>query len=111
MLIRKLAISLIMIFSTAICAEGKQPLDLDDPKPLILQPGYHLKDGYSDESTSDAFNNPESSGDAFTDHCSTLLDKAAKLKRQKKPQQHWAALERHKYECQANFNRPAEKAH
>ncbi len=111
MLIRKLTIILIMIFSTAVCAEGKQPLDLNDPKPLILQPGYHLKEGYSDENTLDAFKDSKSSGDAFTDHCSALLDNAAKLKRQGKPQQHWAALERYKHECQADFNRPAEKVH
>jgi len=106
MLIRKLAIIFISVFSTAVCAEEKQPIDLDDPRPLIMQPGYHLKkEGYSDKRTPDAFKNSTASGDALTDHCSALLDTAAKLKRQRKFQQHWAAQERYKYECQAKFDR------
>ena len=107
MLLRKLIIILVTIFSTATFAEEKQPIDLDDPRPLIMQPGYHLKNGYTDEntSTSDAFKTNGESGDALTDHCNALLDSAAKLKRQKKFQQHWAAMERYKYECQAVFDR------
>lgn len=95
----------VFVLSTAINAEEKQPIDLDDPKPLIMQPGYHLKNGYADETTPDAFKTNGDSGDALTDHCSALLDSAAKRKRQGKFQQHWAAMERYKYECQAVFDR------
>ncbi len=106
MIIRKLAIIFITVFSATVFAEEKQPIDLDDPRPLIMQPGYHLeKDGYADKTTSDAFKNSAASGDELTDHCSALLDTAAKLKRQGKFQQHWAAQKRYKYECQAKFDR------
>ncbi len=109
MLARQLITIFITVFSTTNFAEEKQPFDLDDPKPLIMQPGYNIENGYYDDATLDAFKSNEKSGDALTDHCNALLDKAAKLKRQRKPQQHWAAMERYKYECQALFDRPAEK--
>jgi hypothetical protein len=107
MLLRNSFLLTVFVFSTAINAEEKQPIDLDDPKPLIMQPGYHLKNGYADENktTSDAFKTNGDSGDDLTGHCSALLDSAAKLKRQGKFQQHWAATERYKYECQAVFDR------
>ena len=106
-MIRYLTIILLALFSSAVCAEEKQSIDLDDPKPLIMQPGYHLKNGYTDKdgATSDAFKTNEDSGDALTNHCNELLTTANKLKRQKKFQQHWAAMERYKYECQAVFDR------
>lgn len=109
MLIRKLIIVFIIVFSTASLADEKPSLDLDDPKPLIMQPGYNIENGDYDEATLDAFKTNGKSGDALTDHCNALLDKAAKLKRQRKPQQHWAAMERYKHECQALFDRPEEK--
>lgn len=105
LMIRHLTIILLAVFSTTVCAEAKQPIDLDDPKPLILQPGYHLKNGYSDETTLDAFKTNGGSGDALTEHCRKLLETADRLKRQSKFQQRWAAMERYKYECQAVFDR------
>jgi hypothetical protein len=97
------------MFSTASFAEEKPALDLDDPRPLILQPGYNGNTDFSDEQTSDAFKTNGRTGDELTDYCSALRTEADTLKRQRKPQQHWAAMERYKYECQAVFDRPAEK--
>ena len=107
MLTRYLTIILVAVFSTAVYSEEKQPIDLDDPKPLIMQPGYHLKNGYTDENTttSDAFKTNRDPGDALTEYCNKLLGTADKLKRQGKFQQRWAAMERYKYECQAVFDR------
>ena len=107
MFIRPLIIVLFAVFSNTLVAEEKQPIDLDDPKPLIMQPGYHLKNGYNgeDKTTLDAFKTNGDSGDTLTNHCNKLLDTAARLKRQKKFQQHWAAMQRYKYECQAVFDR------
>jgi hypothetical protein len=109
MLIRSLTITLITFFSTTICAEEKQPFDLEDPKPFIMQPGSGLKGGYGDKTTPDAFRTNGDSEDVLTRHCRELLETADKFKRQGRPQRRWAALERYKYECQADFDRPMEK--
>jgi hypothetical protein len=98
---------MVALFSAAAYAEEKQPIDLEDPRPLIMQPGYHMGKSYNgeDKTTPDAFKTNGDSGDALTNHCNALLNNATRLKRQKKFQQHWAAMERYKYECQAVFDR------
>ena len=116
MLIRKLTLMLFVVFSTTVYAEGKQPIDLDDPRPLHEQRGYNLDSGAPADKTTgaknakdtsaDIFKAPETSGDDLTEHCRSLLDAADKLKG--KPQRRWAAMERYKYECQSKFDRSPE---
>lgn len=105
MFTRYLTIILVSVFSTTAYAEEKQPIDLDDPKPLIMQPGYHLKNGYTDETTPDAFKTNGDAGDALTEHCKMLRETEDRLRRQGKFQQRWAVRERYQYECQSVFDR------
>jgi len=105
MLVRNSFLLTVFVFSTAINAEEKQPIDLDHPKPLIMQPGYHLNNGYADETTPDAFKTNGDSGDALTEHCKILRETEDRLRRQGKFQQRWAVRERYQYECQSVFDR------
>lgn len=85
-------------------AQGEPPLDLENPRPLILQDGYNLDEDYSEADKTPAFmrQTNETSGDELTEHCAKLKREYDSLKG--KPQRRWALKERYKAECQAYFD-------
>lgn len=103
MLYRTLFILTALLYSHTCLAQGEPPLDLDNPKPLIMQDGYNMNDDYSDDKKP-AFMRQEgqSNGDEITDHCAKLRQEYDSLKG--KPQRRWALKERYKAECQAYFD-------
>jgi hypothetical protein len=104
MLFRITTIIVFVACSSTTLAEKKQPLDLDDPKPLIMQPAYKLGTEFTEQKNThllDTKKNPN--GDEITAECNKLKRKYDSLKG--KPQRRWAVKERYKAECQAYFDR------
>lgn len=103
MLYRTFFILTTLFYSSACLAQGEPPIDLDNPKPLIMQDGYNMNDSYSsDETPAFLQQGSQSSGDDINDHCTKLKKEYDSLKG--KPQRRWAAKERYKAECQAYFD-------
>lgn len=103
MLYRTLFILTALFYSSASLAQGGPPIDLDNPKPLIMQDGYNMNDSYSSDETP-AFLQQEnqSNGDELTDQCEKLKNEYDNLKG--KPQLRWALKERYNAECNAYFD-------
>ena len=99
----RLLLALTILASTQSFAQGEQPIDLENPRPLIMQKGYKLDGDFSEEKAP-AFMQQESqkNGDELTDYCEQLRREYDSLKG--KPQRRWALMERYKAECQAYFD-------
>lgn len=103
MLYRTLFILTAFFYLQPCLAEGKPPLDLDNPKPLIMQDGYNMDDNYSNNEKPAFMRQGEQPGsDDITEHCAKLKSEYDSLKG--KPQRRWALKERYKAECQAYFD-------
>lgn len=97
----------LLILTAFICsqafAQDEPRIDLDNPRPLIMQDGYKLGDDYSEEKNPAFMQQESQSGsDELTDHCAQLRREYDSL--EGKPQRRWALKERYKMECQAYFD-------
>ena len=103
MLYRTLLILTASFYLQPCLAEDKPPIDLDDPKPLIMQDGYNMNDDYKNaEKPAFMQQGKQSDSDDLTSHCAKLKSEYDNLKG--KPQRRWALKERYKAECQAYFD-------
>ena len=105
MFIKTLLLLIFVSITTHAFADNDQPIDLDNPRPLIMQPGYNINEEFQDQNKSDTLDqNGEANGDDVTDHCQKLKLEYDNLKGKGKPQRRWALGERYKVECQAYFD-------